>query len=208
MGLAELCTNVSQQMWAFVRPTKKNFLTLLGQFSALSFYENHVNTTKTLGKGQKLECKGFTCKDFKYTPIYWDRCQAKSGKLMFMANYTIVDWGPHGMWPSNCSDDINSTMCDYATQVAWKITNSLTEHCHDKGLLGCLDCGMVPPHPRISLNKRIGPEQWDIWKLAASSEKLGTWTGYFTGTSRSHSNFSFRYNHSYFIQVVFPFLLL
>ena len=67
MGLAELCTNVSQQMWAFVRPTKKNFLTLLGQFSALSFYENHVNTTKTLGKGQKLECKGFTYKDFKYT---------------------------------------------------------------------------------------------------------------------------------------------
>ena len=117
MGLAELCTNVSQQMWAFVRPTKKNFLTLLGQFSALSFYENHVNTTKTLGKGQKLECKGFTCKDFKYTPIYWDRCQAKSGKLMFMANYTIVDWRPHDMWVSNCSDDINSTMRDYTTQI-------------------------------------------------------------------------------------------
>ena len=121
---------------------------------------------------------------------------------MFMANYTIVDIV---IWLSNCSDDINSTMCDYATQVAWKITNSLTEHCHDKGLLGCLDCGMVPPHPRISLNKRIGPEQWDIWKLAASSEKLGTWTGYFTGTSRSHSNFSFRYNHSYFIQACVPF---
>ena len=39
-----------------------------------------------LGKGQKLECKGFTYKDFKYTPVYWDRCQAKSGKLMFVAN--------------------------------------------------------------------------------------------------------------------------
>ena len=36
---------------------------------------------------------------------------------MFVANYTIVDWGPYGMWLSNCSNDINSTMCDYVTQV-------------------------------------------------------------------------------------------
>ena len=68
------------------------------------FYENHVNTTETLGKGQKSLCKGFTYKNYS---CYWDRCQAKSGKLMFVANYTIVDWGSHGMWLSNCSDDIN-----------------------------------------------------------------------------------------------------
>ena len=36
---------------------------------------------------------------------------------MFVANYTIVDWGPYGMWLSNCSDDINSTMYDNATPV-------------------------------------------------------------------------------------------
>ena len=42
---------------------------------------------------------------------------------MFVANYTIVDRGPQGMWLSDCLDDINSTICDYATQVAWKITN-------------------------------------------------------------------------------------
>ena len=35
---------------------------------------------------------------------------------MFVANHTIVDWGPHGMWLSNCSDDINSTICDYTTK--------------------------------------------------------------------------------------------
>ena len=64
MGPAELCINVSQQTWAFVLLPKKNFHTLLGLFTVLSFYENHVNTTKTLGKGQKLECKGFTYKDF------------------------------------------------------------------------------------------------------------------------------------------------
>ena len=64
IGPAELCINVSQQTWAFTLPPKKNFHTLLGLFTALSFYENHVNTTKILGKGQKSECKGFTYKDF------------------------------------------------------------------------------------------------------------------------------------------------
>ena len=70
MGPKKLCINVSRQTWAFILPPKKNFYTLLGLFTALSFYENHGNTTKTVGKGQKLECKGFTYKDFKYTPIY------------------------------------------------------------------------------------------------------------------------------------------
>ena len=92
---------------------------------------------------------------------------------MFVANYTAVDWGPYGMWLSNCSDDINSTMCDYVTQVTWKITNSSMEHFHDKGLLGWVDGGMTHPRSLIILNKLIGPEQWDIWKLATNTEKLG-----------------------------------
>ena len=37
-----------------------------------------------------------------------------------------------------------------------------------------------------------------------STGKLGTWAGYFTGTSHSHSNHSFRYNRSYFIQACVP----
>ena len=57
---------------------------------------------------------------------------------MFMANFTTVDWGPHGMWVSNCSDDINSTMCDYATQVAQKTTNSSMKHFHEKDSLAGL----------------------------------------------------------------------
>ena len=73
---------------------------------------------------------------------------------MFVASYTIVDWGPYGMWLSNCSDDINSTMCDYVTQLTWKITNSSKEHFH-----GWLDRGMVPPRPQNGLTKRTGPEQ-------------------------------------------------
>ena len=51
-------------------PQKRNFYTLFGLFTVLSFYKNHVNTTKTLGKGQKLKCKGFTYKDFRYTSVY------------------------------------------------------------------------------------------------------------------------------------------
>ena len=52
----------------------------------------------------------------------------------------------------------------------------LIKHYHDKELLGWLDSGMAPPPPppRIVLGKQIGPEQWDIWKLAASTEELGT----------------------------------
>ena len=108
----------------------------------------------------------------------------------------------------NCSDDIKSTACDYATQGAWKVTNTMMEHYHDKGLLGWVDGGMVPPHPQIVLNKQIGPEQSDIWKLAASTKKLGTWTVHFTGASHSHSNYFFYYNQSYSYMIVFPFLLL
>ena len=78
---------------------------------------------------------------------------------MFVANYNIVDWGPHGMWLSDCSDDINSTICDYVTQVAWNITNTTMEHCHDKGLLGWLDGRTAPPCPRIVLNKWIEPKR-------------------------------------------------
>ena len=86
---AELYINISQETWAFILPPKKDFWALLGLFTALSFYENHVNNTETLGKG-----KEFTYKNFKYISVHWDRCQAKSGKLMFVANYTIVDWDP------------------------------------------------------------------------------------------------------------------
>ena len=80
----------------------------------------------------------------------------------------------------------------------------MMEHYHDKGLLGWLDGGMASPCPRIILDKRVGPEQWEIWKLAASTEELGTWTVYFTGTIYSSSHYSFHYNQSYFIQAYVP----
>ena len=117
MGPTELCINVSQQTWASALPLKEDFWTLLELFTTLSLSMSHVYTTKTLEKELRQEqrtlCKGFTNKNFKYIPVHWDKYQAKSGKLMFMANHTIVDWGPHGIWLSNCSDDINNTIYDY-----------------------------------------------------------------------------------------------
>ena len=113
MGPTKLYINVSRPTWAFVLPLKEDFWTLLGLFTALSLSVNCVYTTETLGKELRKEqrtlCKGFTNKNLKYILVRWDKCQAKSGKLMFMANHTIVDWGPPGVWLSNCSDDINST---------------------------------------------------------------------------------------------------
>ena len=78
-----------------------------------------------------------------------------------------------------------------------------------KDFLGGLTVEWHPPRPRIVLDKQIGPEHWDTWKLAASTEERGTWTGQFTGTSRGHSNYFFHYNQSYFIQacVPLPFVL-
>ena len=140
MGPAELCINPSRQTWAFVLPPGKDFRTLLGLFTALSLSVNHVYTTETLGKElgkeQRTTCKGFTNKNFKYIPVHWDKCQAKPGKLMLIANHTIVNWGPHSMWLLNCSDDINNTMYDYITEVTWKVTNTTMEHDHDRGFLG------------------------------------------------------------------------
>ena len=81
---------------------------------------------------------------------------------MFVANHIILDWEPHGMWFSNCSEEVNSMVCDYVTQVTWKVTDTTMKHCLGKGLLGWLDGGLAPPRPRIVLGKQSGPEQWDI----------------------------------------------
>ena len=73
-----------------------------------------------------------------------------------------------------------------------------------KDFLGGLTVEWHPPHPRIVLDNQIGPEQWDTWKLAAGTEELRTWTGHFTGTNRSHRNYFFHYNQSYFTQACVP----
>ena len=113
LGPEKLCIIVSRQTWAFVLPPKEDFRTLLGLFTALSLSVNHVYTTETLGKelgkNRKHYRKGLLIKkNFTYSPVHWDKCQTKLKKSMFVANHTIVDWGPHGIRLSNCSDDITT----------------------------------------------------------------------------------------------------
>ena len=50
----------------------------------------------------------------------------------------------------------------YVMQVTWKVTDTVMEHYHDKGLLGWLDGGLAPPRPRIILDKQPGsfPMSW------------------------------------------------
>ena len=81
---------------------------------------------------------------------------------MFVAYHIILDWGPRGMWFSNCSGEVNSTVCDYVIQVTWKVTDTTMEHYLGKGLLGWLDGGLAPLRPRIVLDKQSGPEQRHI----------------------------------------------
>ena len=75
---------------------------------------------------------------------------------MFVAYHIILDWGPRGMWFSNCSGEVNSTVCDYVIQVTWKVTDTTMEHYLGKGLLGWLDGGLAPPHSRMSSINRVG----------------------------------------------------
>ena len=77
------------------------------------------------------------------------------------------------MWSSNCSDDINSTVCDYATQVAWKVTNTTMEHYHDKGLLGWLDGGMPHPPLKLSSINRLGLNNGTSGNLLPKNLRLG-----------------------------------
>ena len=154
---------------------------------------------KYLGKEQRTLCKGFTEKLYLYSH-FLGKCQTKSRKSMFVSNHTIVDWGPNGMWLSDCSEDINNTVCDTEGHWHWM------EHYYDKGLLEWLDGGLAPPRPRIVLDKQWA---WTMGHLETccehqSTEQLGTWTGHFIGTSRGHSNYFFHYNQSCFIQACVP----
>ena len=174
---------------------------LLGLFTALSLSVNHVYTAealgKQLGKEQRTLCKGFTYKNFPYTPVCWDKCQAKC--LWLIVQLLIGD-------PMVCgylsAQKMLTALCVTMLLMAWKINDTSMEHYHDKGLLGWLDSGLAPPRPRIVLDKQSGPEQWDIWKLAVSTKELGTWTGHLTGTNRSLRNYFFCYRASLVAQTV------
>ena len=74
------------------------------------------------------------CEMSSPSPKFFGACSKFPGVPLFRPNLVIEDystmrWVPfhpkatqevlcHDKWFSNCSDDINSTACDYASQVA------------------------------------------------------------------------------------------
>ena len=127
---------------------------------------------------------------------------------MFVANYTIVDWGPHGMWLSNCSDDINSTVCDYATEVAQKVTNTMMEHYHDQGFLGWLHGGMAPPTLESSLISRLGLNNGTSGNLPQAPKNLELGMDILRGPVIVIVTITFVIIIHISYKLVFPFLLL
>ena len=91
---------------------------------------------------------------------------------MFVAIHTAVNWGPHGIWLYNCSDDTNSTTCDYAAQITWKVTNIMMKHYHDKRLLGRLDGRMIPLILESPLINRLGLNKETSRNLLQTSKNL------------------------------------
>ena len=191
---------------------------LLGLFIALSLSMNHIYTIETLGKELKKEqrifftkglqiCKGFTNKNFKYIPVHWDKCQTKSGKLMFVANHTIVNWGPHGIRLSNCSDDINSTVCDCITQVALKVTNTTMEHYHDRGLLGDLTVEWPLLVLELSSINRLGLNNGTSGNLLRAPKNLGLGLDISQGPIIVIETISFIIINHISYKLVLPFLL-
>ena len=110
---------------------------------------NHVYTTETLGKElgkeQRTLYKGFTYKNFTYTPVQWDKCQTKSRKLMFVVIIQLLIGDPM-VCGYLSAQKMLTALCVTMLLMAWKINDTSMEHYHDKGLLGWLDGAMAPCH--------------------------------------------------------------
>ena len=163
LGPGKLCINVSRQTWAFILPPKEDLRTLLGIFTVLSLSVNHVYTTETLGKElgieQKTLCKGFTYKNFKYTPVLGMNVMPNQKNYLWLATPLLIG---HPMVCDCLSAQITLTLyvimphklLEKLLTLRWSITMT-------KDSLAGL---AVEWHPssQIVLNKQIGPEQWDI----------------------------------------------
>ena len=94
---------------------------MLGLFTTLSLSVNHVYIAETLGKelgkeekikNKKHYTKGLLIKTLLIFLFTGTNVKPNQKKSMFLANHTVVDWGPHSMWLSDCSDDNNNTEYD------------------------------------------------------------------------------------------------
>ena len=126
---------------------------------------------------------------------------------MSMANYTIVDWRLHGIWLSNCSDDVNSTVCDYATQVAWKVTNNTMEHYHEKDFLAGVTAKWHLLAPKSSLINILGLNNGTSGNLLRAPKNLRLGLDISQGPAVVIVTISFIIINHISYKLVFPFLL-
>ena len=127
---------------------------------------------------------------------------------MFVANYTIVDSGPHGMWLSNCSDDVNS-LCVIMLlkwhrrllRLQWSIT--MTED-----LLDGLTVEWTPLVLESSLINKLGLNNGTSGNLLQALRNLGLGLDISQGPVVAMAIISFAMINHILYKPVFHFLLL
>ena len=127
---------------------------------------------------------------------------------MFVANHMIVDWGPHGMWLSNCSDDVNSLRVIMLLKwhrrlliLQWSIT--MTED-----FLGGLTVERTPLVLESSLINRLGLNNGTSGNLLQALRNLGLGLDISQGPVVAMAIISFAMINHILYKPVFHFLLL
>ena len=85
-----------------------------------------------------------------------------------------------------------------------RVTNTMTEHYHDKGLLPWLDSGIAPLVLRSSSINRVGLNNGTSGNLLPPPKNLGLGPDISQGPIMVIVNYFFCYNQSYFIQACVP----
>ncbi|XP_037360014.1 endogenous retrovirus group K member 18 Env polyprotein [Talpa occidentalis] len=211
------CIPIVPQTWVNSAPPIKinnqfgsQIRTLMDMYVALSFNFTEINTTSK-ARSNKPVCQQISYKNYTHSPTFWSQCRGLKGIVLRSGKYVFVDWGPHGKFLTNCSEDYSPAVCDYVTNAVWNVSkNGTVKDRNQYGLMAWHDGGMAPPRPRLSLaSGRWGPEQWDFWKLIVATTPMQFWKGSFSGTSRSGSHYHFVHNTSFYIRacVRFPYVI-
>jgi hypothetical protein len=99
------CLPVSIQTWFNILPSTQESHTGIGLLETLSLNFTEINNTN-MRKPNLPICKTIPYKHWKYSPPHWCNCHDSAGKLLVSThNFSLIDWGPHGCFVHNCSED-------------------------------------------------------------------------------------------------------
>ena len=123
---------------------------LLRLFTAFSLSVNHVYTTETLGKelGKEHYAKGLLIRtSLMFLFIGTNVKPSQENQCLWLIIQLLIGD------PMVCGYLIAQMILTTLSEI-WKVTDTRMEYYHDIGLLGWLDLGLAPSHPRILLNKQ------------------------------------------------------